>query len=595
MKIKSFILVILLTITSSLNYLFGQDFLAFTAIEAQGYGAYATTFGHNIPVPGICGLAIAYASLASADQAPAAQFPGMKAGLKLAAGGNGFANFNNALVNEGYSLTDVEMKFTSMDLGDDIQNQDWFVIGNNETRFYQDGTFTFYVDGAPIISGNMPVLQIEIAYNDAANCVDDIISGLTQYTAVVDASGGQLQKFQDIAAAFLADVGNNGIRFNFGNMEPAAQGVSGAVFQAVTGSIELGNRFDNLGGINISLPSPNLCLTPSIQVISSGSENWLHVLEGGNRVVSILDSENMGSISTDFYINSGSIRSTTGGLKYMDRNFTITPTIQPSGNIRVRLYFTDDEWTDFIAANPTDLEFMSEFKISKFSSSDCSAINNASGEVTVDLLDYGYIPNDESYFVDIEVSSFSTFFIHGPKNTNVLPVELLDFYAEKQNEYIRLNWQTATEINNSHFDVEWSTDGLDFEKIGEIAGNGTTTETHFYNFLHKNPANGINYYRLRQVDFDGQFEYTDILNIEHSREIGESNFQYQIYPNPTSDFILIDGIEAGEIVQIFNIYGQLIQEFQIQTYSNQYPLSSLQAGTYFIKINTKVKKLIITK
>ena len=88
--------------------------------------------------------------------------------------------------------------------------------------------------------------------------------------------------------------------------------------------------------------------------------------------------------------------------------------------------------------------------------------------------------SDHRYREATNITSFSPF---GVKSGVSLPVELLYFYGEKEGKNVRLDWQTATELNNSHFDVEWSTDGIVFEKIGEVAGAGTTNEVQFYDFL----------------------------------------------------------------------------------------------------------------
>ena len=78
---------------------------------------------------------------------------------------------------------------------------------------------------------------------------------------------------------------------------------------------------------------------------------------------------------------------------------------------------------------------------------------------------------------------------------------------------LALVMETATEINNSHFDIEWSTDAFSFKKIGAVQGVGTTDEIQVYNFIHKNPTNGKNYYRLKQIDMDGTVEYSKIIQI----------------------------------------------------------------------------------
>ena len=567
------VLAALLCLTTQLH---AQDYLSTRAVESEGYGAYASIYGHNIPIPGVCGHPSAYAHLVSADQAPAAQFPNMKAAFKCVAGGTGFEKFRDSLSHYGYTLEDIEMKFTTMTLGDDIQGEDWFVVGVNETRFYHNGTFTFYVGGHPIVTGYMPVLQIEIDYNAVGNCTDDIVGGITQYTAIRDSSQLQSDSIQGIAAGFLADVGSNGIRFNFSNMEPAVQGTSGAVFEAPTGKVEIGPLYDDMSSTSVSEPSTNVCTTPSSTVTSTGSGTWLHVLDGTDRVVSILDSEPMGAITTDFYLNSGTVR-TTGDLEYMDRNFRITPSTQPTGNVRVRLYFTSTDWTNFTAASPDSLAFMSDMVISKFDNSDCDSIGNASGEVTVPILDYGYIPTDQSYYVDIQISSFSAFFIHGPKESPVLPVELMNFNGQSTEGGNLLTWQTAVERDNDGFEIQRSTDATNWASIAWIKGEGTSFSPTAYNYTDKEVSQAkLVYYRLKQMDYNGNYDYSPVISIANSTN---SESIGKFYPNPNQTGIVnLDYYSEKNKTVSFKVYtvtGQLVLE----------NLSSLDSGSNTLTFN----------
>ena len=155
-------------------------------------------------------------------------------------------------------------------------------------------------------------------------------------------------------------------------------------------------------------------------------------------------------------------------------------------------------------------------------------------------------------------------------------------------------------MNNSHFDVEWSTNGINFEKIGKVAGAGTTNDIQFYDFLHLSPILGQNYYRLRQVDlptgqagFDEKFEYTDVIQVSFdiTRQMDIS-----IYPNPASHYLKIESQDLiGEMVLIFSVNGQLIKEFQHQELITNLPITNLPSGTYFVKIGKQIKKLIIEK
>ncbi len=207
----------------------------------------------------------------------------------------------------------------------------------------------------------------------------------------------------------------------------------------------------------------------------------------------------------------------------------------------------------------------------------------------VSIADHSY-SSDHRYREATNITSFSPF---GVKSGASLPVELLYFYAEKEGKNVRLDWQTATEINNSHFDIEWSADGVSFEKIGEIIGGGTTTEEQFYNFFHSSPTIGKNYYRLKQIDFNKKFEYTNIIQVTFEKA---KNSAISIYPNPASHYLKIESQDLiGEMVQVFNVNGQLVKEFQHQSLITNLPINNLPSGTYFLTIKNEVKKIVIVK
>ena len=94
---------------------------------------------------------------------------------------------------------------------------------------------------------------------------------------------------------------------------------------------------------------------------------------------------------------------------------------------------------------------------------------------------------------------------------NILPVELISFNGRPKIKSIDLQWVTASEINNDYFTVEKSTNGIDFKEMTDINGRGTTTLHSFYNWADESPNDGLNYYRLLQVDFNGDKSYSDII------------------------------------------------------------------------------------
>jgi hypothetical protein len=173
-------------------------------------------------------------------------------------------------------------------------------------------------------------------------------------------------------------------------------------------------------------------------------------------------------------------------------------------------------------------------------------------------------------------------------STSVLPVELLSFTAIADIEAVKLNWSVGIEDNLSHYEIERSFYGRDFENIGTILARGFSAYTFQDIDIYKN---GQYYYRLKAVDLDGSYEYSTIVNIEFQT----SNIEYRIFPNPVSDYLVIENLEIGEIVQIFNVNGQMVKEFIIQSNSYQWDIDNLPSGTYFMKIGNDIKRLIITK
>ncbi len=146
----------------------------------------------------------------------------------------------------------------------------------------------------------------------------------------------------------------------------------------------------------------------------------------------------------------------------------------------------------------------------------------------------------------------------------LLPVNLKSFSAEKAGERMaRLNWVSATEINVSHYEIERSMDVVTFENVGRVSAYGNSTISTAYEFFDKKVpsvrTNTIVYYRLKMVDLDGTFEYSDIrgVNFGNDQSVGVS-----MYPNPTSQFLNLDiskgsSEEKGEL-QVFDALGKLI-------------------------------------
>lgn len=153
-----------------------------------------------------------------------------------------------------------------------------------------------------------------------------------------------------------------------------------------------------------------------------------------------------------------------------------------------------------------------------------------------------------------------------------------------------LDWTTATETNNMGFDVEKSSDGVSFSKIGFVKGSGTTTSSKTYQFKDEQPNDGKTYYRLRQIDLNGQFAYSQVIEIETSTV---TDFViYQNYPNPfnPSTTIKFNLPAAAQVnITVFDVMGSevaniLTKDLAQGTHSVDFNASHLASGSYLYTI-----------
>ncbi len=186
-----------------------------------------------------------------------------------------------------------------------------------------------------------------------------------------------------------------------------------------------------------------------------------------------------------------------------------------------------------------------------------------------------------------------------------VPVELTSFVANTDNNNVILSWQTATETNNRGFDIERSTDQINWNKIGFVAGNGTTTDATQYSFVDKTPKGNIIYYRLKQIDFDGSFQIHNSIQVDFTKGLDFALLQN--YPNPFNpETNIYYSIPQNCNVKL-TIFDQLGNEIKTLVNENQsagrynvvFNGSNLASGIYFYKLQagnfSSIKKLVLMK
>ncbi|MFT4598438.1 MAG: hypothetical protein ACI9WM_000685 [Arenicella sp.] len=331
----------------------------------------------------------------------------------------------------------------------------------------------------------------------------------------------------------------------------------------------------------------------------------------------------LGSSTTYSYVgNDGGMISTRDkGYVMIDRRWDVSPTTQPSSDVGVKYYFTSSEYTDLASAlsthnssatgYPSTLSAVGYVDLYKSTSGSAFADPHTVSGIIIDngstLSDTVWVHSTHGtadHSAEFEVSSFSGGGAGGGGGGGAsaagLPVELIHFTSQAMaHTTAELNWATATEIDNSHFVIERSYDGLTFEAIDRVEGNGNSDAVLHYAYTDTHIAQGsdVVYYRLHQFDYNGTSEYSVVRKVSFEMN-NLAKPSIAIYPNPfTSDvyinFSTLSGAEAT--IKVTNLSGQQLLERSIDNTQSieNVDLSSLKKGVYFINITSDSKSSMI--
>ena len=184
----------------------------------------------------------------------------------------------------------------------------------------------------------------------------------------------------------------------------------------------------------------------------------------------------------------------------------------------------------------------------------------------------------------------------GSTEPTVLPVELLSFKAVAKEQTVQLVWETASEINNDYFEVLRSVDGITFKKIGEVAGAGNSNKQLRYEFTDKLPIAGVSYYQLKQVDYNGMYDFSDKVSVEWISTGEYAAFvEINLYPNPAprgEAKVRVTGLQpqSAVTVKLLDMFGkvhlQQVVEADVLGQSGHMiqPRMRLSAGVYVVSI-----------
>lgn len=173
-------------------------------------------------------------------------------------------------------------------------------------------------------------------------------------------------------------------------------------------------------------------------------------------------------------------------------------------------------------------------------------------------------------------------------NEAALPITLLTFSGEAVGSGVELKWRTGSELNNDYVAVERSQDGQAFDEIGRVPGAGDSNQPRAYAFRDDFPLPGTNYYRLRQVDYDGTMEYHPVIAVAFE---GQSRLGLRAFPNPVEDELRVvwtapQGRAQTPFLRLLDANGRLLGEYPVAGNGGVYnlPAAELPAGLYVLQL-----------
>ncbi|MEQ8424736.1 MAG: T9SS type A sorting domain-containing protein, partial [Cyclobacteriaceae bacterium] len=310
--------------------------------------------------------------------------------------------------------------------------------------------------------------------------------------------------------------------------------------------------------------------------VSYGVDSWIgYVYDGVDNFISNYKGELFETETFDEAFGGSNVNTSTTGCSFQTETFSV--------RFKMRKNFGCGDYTFTIGADDgvrLSIDGGATWLISDYSNHGYRTVSSAATSITEGTYDLvlEYFENGGGNRVTFNYNMIGC----------VLPVTWYSFTGKAKNGYNEIEWKTASEEKNQGFSVERSTDALLFEEIGWINGNGTTANQNTYVFQDYSPNNGANYYRLKQVDFDGVIDYSEIINVNSTIE---DTFNVQVYPNPASEYVIVRSNSEGDpemlLVNITN--GQL---FSAPFEGNgRFNLTQIPTGIYLVKIRVGDKMI----
>jgi len=309
------------------------------------------------------------------------------------------------------------------------------------------------------------------------------------------------------------------------------------------------------------------------------SNRYTSATDSNHIVAAVLDNSNLGAFNTSYYTTAVLRYDPLTAKPYLNRNVTIVPQDASliTGPVRVRIYFTGAEFDSLQQADPS-IGSLADLVILRSDDNNCiTALPVGYNEITP--LATGIFGTYETgYYIEFETASFGTFFIAG-KISFPVPLKLISFSGIRNAGEVSLKWITENEVALNGFIMERSMDGIHFSAIGNTASTNTAGRNH-YSFTSEEPLFNKIYYRLKILDRNGQFSYSNIVLIRARVQ------PVSLIPNPVLDKLTVGYPKTGTgaVIKIVSAAGAEVMKLELKKGQGVSEINtvSFARGLYFL-------------
>ncbi|PSL27963.1 T9SS type A sorting domain-containing protein [Dyadobacter jiangsuensis] len=296
-----------------------------------------------------------------------------------------------------------------------------------------------------------------------------------------------------------------------------------------------------------------------------------------------------GNVRAKAFVDAGVL--TAGPVKLVQRHYEILPSDNAANaTARVKLFFNQSEFDAFnlevsgakLPSSPSDGTGVANLLVVQYHGTSATGQPGSySGDTTTINPNDGDIVWNGSlnrWEISFDVTGFSGFFI---SNADPLPLKLVSFSARAVENATQMEWLTAEEVNTSHFEIHRSADARHWEMLPEqptAMGSGG----HRYYTTDNAPMAGLNYYRLKMIDLDGSFAFSQIVVAEHRNVV-----RMQVYPNPASTVLRIETTGSDQLTgnaELLNAQGMVMVRRKLVNGKADFPVGDLTKGLYLMRV-----------